>query len=203
MGSAASVLGPESQQFAVHVKGLEVPAWDPRGRRCMGLSYATADVGASHLRGWPGTAAPPDETAVPLVQSLIRSRDEKTLKDSLIVCHFTYRLPLTLSQMVRLLNAATGKSYTDESVLTVGRRIDTLIRMFNLREGISRTDDSLPPRLWEPQVNGPRAGMSSFVDRADFEASLDRYYELRGWDSDGRPTQQTLEELGLDSLCSH
>ncbi len=192
---AAEALGRGSERLAVHVKGLECAAWDPRGRRCMGLSYATADVGASHLRGWPATTEPPNESAVPLVESMIRSRDEKTLRDSLIICHFTYRLPITLSQEIRLLNAATGLNFEESDIWEFGNRVETLTRLFNIREGVSRRDDTLPPRFWEPQADGPRRGMASFVDLVDFEACLDRYYTLRGWDSNGIPLPSTVQRL--------
>ncbi len=197
---AAETLGRGSDRLAVHVKGLECAAWDPRGRRCMGLSYATADVGASHLRGWPATTEPPDASAVSLVESMTRSRDEKTLRDSLIICHFTYRLPISLDQEIRLLTAATGLDFKEADIWEFGNRVETLTRLFNVREGISRRDDSLPARLWEPQADGPRKGMSSFVDRADFESSLEKYYALRGWDTNGIPLPVTVQRLGLTDV---
>ncbi len=197
---AAKRLGRGAEEYAVHVKGLEVAAWDPRGRRGMGLSYATADVGGSHLRGWPATTDPPDASALDLVESMVRARDEKVLTDSLVVCHFTYHLPLRLEQKIRLLNAATGENYTEEDIFLFAKRVAAVTRMFNVREGICREYDDLPPRLWQPQSQGPRAGLSSFVSRQDFEDCLDRFYELRGWDATGCPTRETLRELGLLEL---
>ncbi|MEM4735686.1 MAG: aldehyde ferredoxin oxidoreductase family protein [Candidatus Thorarchaeota archaeon] len=197
---ASEWIGKGSERLAVHVKGLDVAAWDPRGRRGMGLSYATAEVGGSHLRGWPATTEPPNVSAMDMVESMMRSRDEKILTDSLIVCHFTYRLPLSIDQKVRLLNAATGRTYDVDSVMRFARRVDTLTRLFNVREGASRRDDVLPEKFWTPQAEGPRAGMSAFVSREDFEQCLDRYYELRGWDRSGVPTEVTLRELGLAGL---
>lgn len=197
---ASEELGPEAENIAVHVKGLEVPAWDPRGRRGMGVSYATADVGASHLRGWPATAEPPNETAVPTVESMIRSRDEKVLTDSLEVCHFTYRLHITLEQKIAMLNAASGLNYDEEKAFEFAHRVATLSRLFNIREGISRKDDKLPPRFWEAERKGPREGMKAFVTREDFEKSLDKFYELRAWDEEGIPTEETIRDLGLGGI---
>jgi aldehyde:ferredoxin oxidoreductase len=198
---AASVeIGKGSVNFAVHVKGLEVPAWDPRGKKGLGLSYATAEVGASHLRGWPATSDPPSESALDVIDSMVTARDGKVLTDSLIVCHFTYHLPLPHEQKIALLNAATGFDYNELSISTFAHRIATLTRMFNVREGISRKDDILPERFWEPQKHGPREGMIAFVDKADFEASLDKFYEVRGWDRTGRPTGDTINSLGLESI---
>ncbi len=196
---AAEMLGKGTGELAVHVKGLEVPAWDPRGRLGQGLLYATGDIGASHLRGWPPTSDPPDRPAVDFVEKLLSSRFEKTLKDSMIICHFTNRVPITMEQMRALLNGATGADYTLSDLETAARRIETLIRLFNIREGISRRDDTLPPRLWEPQTHGPRKGMRSFVSKDDFEESLSRYYQLMGWDSMGIPKEDTLKQLGLAS----
>ena len=198
---AASVgIGKGSVNFAVHVKGLEVPAWDPRGKKGLGLSYATAEVGASHLRGWPATSDPPSESALDVIDSMVTARDGKVLTDSLIVCHFTYHLPLPHEQKIALLNAATGFDYNELSISTFAHRIATLTRMFNVREGISRKDDVLPERFWEPQKHGPREGMIAFVDKADFEASLDKFYDIRGWDRTGRPTGDTINSLGLESI---
>ena len=163
----------------------------------MGISYATAEVGGSHLRGWPETTDPPSESALDTIESMIESRDQKILKDSLIQCHFTFRIPLSFKQNIELLNAATGLNYDEESLYTFARRVETLNRMFNIREGITRQDDVLPPRFWEPEPSGPREGMKSFVDYEDFERCLDHFYELRGWDNNGQPTIDTMQELNL------
>lgn len=194
---AAAMLGKGSDTFAVHVKGLEVPAWDPRGRMGQGLLYATGDVGASHLRGWPPTSAPPSTSTVDFVEKLLPSRIEKTIKDCLVICHFTNRIPITMDQMRRMLNGATGMEYSLDDLTEAALRIESLIRLFNIREGVTRTHDSLPPRFWDPQTHGPRKGMRSFVSKDDFELSLEKYYELLGWDNDGMPTFSTLERLGL------
>ncbi|MFX1369661.1 MAG: aldehyde ferredoxin oxidoreductase family protein, partial [Promethearchaeota archaeon] len=108
---ASKKIARGSEEFAVHAKGMEFPAWDPRGKKGLGLSYGTAEVGASHLRGWPSTTEMPDSSAVELVESMVKARDEKHLVDSLVICHFTYHMPLELSQKIRLLNAATGLKY--------------------------------------------------------------------------------------------
>ncbi len=197
---AANKIGDNLEQYAVHVKGLEVPAWDPRGRLGMGLLYATGDIGASHLRGWPPTSEAPDKSVVPIIEGILESRIDKTLKDCLVVCHFTNRLPLTFDQMIRMLNSASGMDYDMESIMEFGKRVETMTRMFNVREGISRNDDTLPKRFWEPQKDGPRKGNVSFKNQEDFEDSLSRYYELLGWNDDGVPTKNTLSNLGLSKI---
>jgi len=197
---AAKIIGKGSEALAVHVKGLECAAWDPRGRKGMGLSYATADVGASHLRGWPPTTDPPAASALNIIEPFVRARNEKMLTDSLVVCHFTYHLPLMLQQKIALLNGATGLSYDEAAIHLFARRVDTLTRLFNIREGISRNDDVLPAKFWVPQTQGPRVGMKAFVNEADFNLSIDKYYEIRGWDKNGRPTKETIKALGLDRI---
>ncbi|MGD9396970.1 MAG: aldehyde ferredoxin oxidoreductase family protein [Candidatus Thorarchaeota archaeon] len=194
---AAIEIGKGSEDFAVHFKGLEVPAWDPRGKKGMGLSYATADVGASHLRGWPQTSDQPDSSALDVIESMVEQRDIKILRDCLEVCHFTYHLPLSHDQNITMLNGATGLNYDVDSIADFAQRVETLIRLFNIREGITRKDDVIPPRFWEGETHGPAKGMKAFADNEDFEKSLDKYYELRGWGRDGIPTKETVEKLGL------
>lgn len=197
---AAKEIGKGSEKLAVHVKGLEFAAWDPRGKKGLGLSYATAAVGASHLRGWPQTTEKPDSSALDVIDTMILERDNKHLTDSMIVCHFTWHFPLSREHKISLVNGATGLRYDSESITKFGQRIDTLTRLFNIREGFSRADDTIPPKFWIAQTTGNAEGRKAFVDKDDFERSLDKYYELRGWTSDGVPTPETIDELGLTSI---
>ncbi len=182
-------------ELAVHVKGLDMPAWDPRGRIGLGLSYATADVGASHLRGWPDAREKPDRSALDTVESMVRNRDRKAAADSLVICSF---LDLNERDYAEMLEAATGQKYTPEEVLRVGWRIETLVRLYNLREGLKpETEDVLPPRMWEPVPSGPSRGRRAFLSEDDFRAALQKFYSIRGWDRSGRPTEGILRDLGL------
>ncbi len=199
---AAEEIGKGAEKLAVHVKGLETAAWDPRGKRGLGLSYATADVGSSHLRGWPQTSEKPDASALDVIESMVTERDTKILTDSMVICHFTWNFPLTRNDKIQWIKTGTGFSHTDDSVSRFAQRVETLIRLFNINEGVTRNDDVLPPRFWETETVGPSKGMKSFIDQADFEKSLDKYYELRGWNRDGVPTKDTIKNLGLDSLVS-
>ncbi|MFX1484270.1 MAG: aldehyde ferredoxin oxidoreductase family protein [Promethearchaeota archaeon] len=197
---AANEIGRGSEKLAVHVKGLETAAWDPRGRKGLGLSYATADVGSSHLRGWPQTTEKPESSAVDVIESMVVERDTKILTDSLIICHFTWNFPLSREEKIQLLNSATGLGYDDKQVSDFGQRVETLIRLFNINEGIKRKDDIVPAKFWEAETVGPSKGMKAFINHDDFEKSLDLYYELRGWNKEGVPTQDTIEKLRLNSL---
>ena len=197
---ASKVIGKKSEKLGVHVKGLEFAAWDPRGKRGLGLSYATAEVGASHLRGWPQTDEKPDASALDLVESVIEERDTKHLTDSMVICHFTWHFPLSRDQKIQLVNGATGMDYNSEKISLFGQRIDTLTRLFNIREGITRADDILPPKFWKAETIGPSSGMKAFVNVDDFERSLEKFYLLRGWSSEGIPEHETLEKLQLTTL---
>lgn len=99
-----------------------------------------------------------------------------------------------------MLNGATGHNYDKESIASFAQRVETLARLFNIREGLTRNDDTLPARFWEEETDGPAKGMKAFLNREDFEKSLDRFYELRGWDKNGVPTEETIKSLGLSSL---
>ncbi|TFH01523.1 MAG: hypothetical protein E4H14_18505, partial [Candidatus Thorarchaeota archaeon] len=150
--------------------------------------------------GWPQTSEKPDSSALDVIESMVIERDNKHLTDSMIVCHFTWHFPLSREHKITLVNGATGFSYDSESITKFGQRIDTLTRLFNIREGSTRADDSVPPKFWIAQTTGNAEGRKAFVDKEDFERSLDKYYELRGWASDGVPTQETIDDLGLTSI---
>ena len=189
-----------AQELAVHVKGMDPPAWEPRGRLGLGLSYATADIGASHLRGWPNTREMPVRSALDTVESIIKSRDKKIIEDSAVVCTF---FPFPLKSLSQLITLATGKKITVHKLKKAAWRMETTTRMFNLRKGATRKDDVLPPRLMNESVpSGPAKGHKAFISKRDFEQCLDRYYELRGWNRNGEPTPETVKRLGLKALMN-
>ncbi len=198
-------LGEEAIKLAVHTKGLEFPAWDPRGKLGLGLSYATAAAGASHLRGWPSTTKPPESSAIPVLKSLVEQQNLKILKDSLIICLFTHSISprLNVKDCAEILHVATGLHYSVDSVTEVADRIWTLARMFNIREyeETPRQYDKLPHRfLNEPIPDGPTKGYTAFTSHQDFEDSLTELYKRRGCNSEGHPTQASLKALGLASI---
>jgi aldehyde:ferredoxin oxidoreductase len=201
----ARKIGPQATPIAIHVKGLEFPAWDPRGKLGLGLSYATAAAGASHLRGWPITGETPQKSARSVLPSLVEQQDLKILKDSLIVCHFTHSIEPLLENKdcATIYNVVTGVPATEDTVRQIASRTWLLARLFNIREFEEhpRHYDQLPARLMEdPVPSGPTEGLTAFVSRKDFEESLTELYRLRGCDTDGHPTATTLKEYGLDTL---
>jgi aldehyde:ferredoxin oxidoreductase len=95
----------------------------------------------------------------------------------------------------KFFNSVTGLNITEDEVLRIGERITNIERLFNIREGLTRKDDSLPDRMTnEPMPDGPAKGEVVRLDRM-----LDEYYELRGWDSDGFPTAEKLSDLGIEN----
>ena len=196
--SASSRLQKGSEQYAVQVKGLEIPGYDPRGAFGMGLAYATSDRGGCHQRAWTVTAemSNPDfyrfsfEKKAFLVKKV---QDERAAFFSLVLCDFA---PILEEDCVEMWNLATGFNHTVESYLKCGERIWNLIRLFNLREGLKPGSDELPPRFFnESFTKGPAKNV--VLTKDGFEKSLKEYYNLRGWDEKGLPTKKKLEELGL------
>jgi aldehyde:ferredoxin oxidoreductase len=200
--ASREVAGGES--VAMHVKGLELPAYDPRGAQGMGLAYATSDRGGCHLRSWP------------VARELLAIRDrwdpadwfrkaeyvkgEQDLFaaiDSAGVCLFSY-FALTPRHLVRFLTAVTGYEEFSSAtqVLRAGERVYNLTRLFNLREGLVGPDE-LPGRLVdEPLPDGPKRGQV-----VELQPMLEVYYRTRGWDEKGAPKLAKLRQLGLESYA--
>ncbi|WP_167827905.1 aldehyde ferredoxin oxidoreductase family protein [Pyrolobus fumarii] len=193
---ASRILG-RGEDRAVHVKGLESAAWDPRGRRAMALSYATADVGASHLRGWPEPhSKPSDGPAEEMVESLINDRDWKALMDALGLCAF---VPYDRDQVDKLLRVTLGRSF--DEVWPVGARTEAIARIYGALVGRVPEGDTIPKRWMEPIPDGPLKGEKAFRDWDEFRRALLKFYKLRGYDEKlGIPKRETLEKLGLTKL---
>lgn len=189
-------------EYSMSVKGLEMPAYDPRGMQGQGLLYATSNRGACHMRG---NMLGPEVLGLPkLVHRLqvqgkagivILHQNAAAAIDSLVLCKFT-NMAVAEEYFARAVTAVTGVSYSTGDLIRVGERVWNLERMYNLREGFTRADDTLPRRLLEePVPDGPSKGWVSHLPEM-----LDEYYRFRGWDENGVPTQRKLEELGLQDL---
>ncbi len=198
----SELFGQESDKFAIHVKGLEMAAWDPRGRLALGLSYATAAVGASHLRGWPTTMKiPKDEDVTPeVVQTLVSEQDLKLIKDSLIICHFTHSIipALNLQDVQTLYEASMGGS---QSIRDIAQNIWSLTRYFNMREfqlhnSTAGDFDTLPHRiLQEPLPSGTAEGSKAFNSTKDFQQGLKYLYQMRRCDENGELIDSEAERM--------
>ncbi|MFB0507397.1 MAG: aldehyde ferredoxin oxidoreductase family protein [Thermodesulfobacteriota bacterium] len=209
---ASAKVGQGSEAWALHVKGFEMAFHDPRGKKGMGLAYATANRGACHLQTIHEDAleagGPFPELGLDTAMSrkqldgkayLVKVTQDYfgSLGDTLGICKFPTNAwrPYTPKRVAQAVALVTGWDINLEELLTTGERIFNLCRMFNVREGISRVDDALPARLGEPLPDGASAGET--VSAEDLEELLDEYYELRGWDKNGIPTPETLARLGL------
>ena len=199
----AAKYGPGAHMYAMNVKGMEFPGYDPRGIQGMSLAYATSTRGACHLRA---TMYVPELFQGVLDRFTVKGKAETlkgmqemfTVLDSMILCKFGARNAFANNwdNFVMLANAATGFGYTVDDLRTVGVRGWTMERLFNLREGLSRKDDTLPERLFTTPIHdGPSKG--AVVNKADFEAELDSYYALWGWTREGVPTRDCLDRLGI------
>lgn len=195
---AARTIGGGSERFAQHVKGMEIPGYDPRGAFGMGLAYATSDRGGCHQRAWTVRAEIQgglgDRFSVEGRPRFVKdTQDERAMCFSLVLCDF---MPLGVPHFVELLNTATGFGLTELEYLSSGERIWNLTRAFNVREGARRPEDGLPPRFTDEALpSGPAKGQR--VTAAMLDGMLDEYYTLRGWTPDGVPTREKMEELDL------
>ena len=194
-------LYPAAASFAMHVKGLEMPAYHPNAAKGMALGYAVSERGACHLRGAPITEVlgGADPLAVDGKAQLFRDHQcESALWNSAVLCCFP-GFGMSLKELCQLVNAATGFDYpTVKDFEGMGERINTLCRLFNVREGLSRVQDTLPARnLSQPLPGGPARGQV-----VDLDPLLDEYYDLMGWDRSGIPSPETLARLGLERLLA-
>lgn len=186
------------KDFAMHVKGLELPAYDPRGSFGMSIAYATSDRGGCHMRGWPVAeevlADGEPYTLEGKAQMTIDMQHYNAVKFSLMICDFW---ALGYDVMADLMTSALGREITEAELEKAGERIYNLSRMFNCREGFARKDDTCPDRVFkDPLKSGVAEG--KFVPREDFEKELSNYYTLRGWNQNGIPMKSKLEELGME-----
>lgn len=206
---AAQKIGKDSEKYAMHIKGLELPVYDVRGAKAHGLNYATAYNGADHNRGY----AFQEIFGIPIPEEVdrfaIKGKGKLTkwnqdvrcaTTDCPTLCAFILDMGITgiaCQNIADLVTAATGIPFTAEQVQQVGERVNNVARLFNGREGFSRKDDTFPERLMtEPIKAGASAGQ--LISQADLDAMLDEYYAARGWDKDGNPTPAKLKELGLE-----
>jgi aldehyde:ferredoxin oxidoreductase len=204
--AAAARIGGGADYFAIHVKGLELPAWGPRGVPAMGLAYMTADRGGCHQRAFPilyeaGGEAWRGQTYERLAlegkaQLLAEVQNRLAGLDTLITCDFA-RYAIGDATYLELLAAATGHRLSLKALYQMGARIWNLTRLFNLKAGMTKADEDLPARFkHEPLPDGPAAG-HRFTE-AEIEHLLADYYAARGWDENGVPKPETLAALDVE-----
>ncbi len=202
----ASKAFPGSEEFAVHVKGLEVAYHDPRAFVDMAVNYSTANRGGCHLEGcsywmgygsrWPdwynpSTLDPHDSSGKAKVSKDFQ--DYFSVYNPLGLCKFIIKSGISPQHTVDLVNAAMNWTMSTDELLEIGERIFNQKRMINYHLGIRKTDDGLPLRLsTESRPSGAAKGVLPKIEQL-----LDEYYQYRGWDPDGRPSEETVRRLSL------
>jgi len=212
--TVAKKLGRDSEKFAMHVKGLELPAYDSRAAKITGLGYVTANRGGDHMTGYiqgptfidvpflivdDSSIRDPFQANPEEAHVLVDMENALTVLDAFGGCKFMGML-LPADELIELYGRATGWTLTIEDFRKAGERIYNLTRAVCVREGASRDVDVLPERLMaQPIPGGPAEGMVN--DQEMLELMKDAYYDFRGWDrATGIPTKEKLRELDLESL---
>jgi len=225
MKPAIKKIGRESEYYAIHVKGMGNLHSDERPTPSFALGIATSTRGADHLRSRPAIDlyGLPQELLEEVyggsVSNDYASYEKKSrmvwwqellygVVDSLGLCKFqtvfcAVHAP-KFEEWTKLINYATGMKFSEGELMTAGERIYTIERMFNIREGFSRSDDTLPERYFkEPTPLGLPIARGKKINREKFDRMLDEYYELHGWSKSGEPQASTLRKLGLENEPSH
>ena len=215
---ASKRLGNGAEKHAIHVKGLEGPAHDPRSGKVLGIAYGTANRGMCHIHPLEGMAFDRGKMDWGMKRHGVRDPEHidrwdeagkgkdcqllqrcMILPDVLSTCKFMSYAGVNPEHWAQMLSTSTGWDLGAEELLTVGERVHNLQRLFNVREGFRRSDDQLPDRV----LSVPEFGAYEDEDNCviqDYQQLLDEYYEACGWDKDtGIPGKEKLKELGLDT----
>ncbi len=190
---------PQLKPLISHVKGMDQSAYDGRVGVTMALAYATSDIGAHHARAWTiakELEVGADWTLEEKVDLVIYHQTVRPLFDMLGVCRLPWiELGFDENTYAEFYAAATGVEVTLDDLLKRSNSIYNLTRAINMRLGVTRADDRPPERTFsDPIKTGPHAG--EHMDRNLFEQLLGIYYQRRGWDKDGRPSDEQLHECG-------
>jgi aldehyde:ferredoxin oxidoreductase len=205
--AACARLG-KGEEFAIHIKGLELPAYDIRGAKGVALAFAVSYRGGCHLTAcaygpeyggawWKFERV--DRHSCKGKGAFIKLlEDLMAVYDILGICKFSRHI-FFLEGLPEMVEAATGLELTGAELLAVGERLINLARAFNVREGLTRADDQVPPRVVrDPIPKGPSVG--DRVSEEELHAMLDDYYAARGWSRDGVPLKAVLVSLDLPEL---
>lgn len=212
---AAGQIGRESEDFAAHVKGLEVPMHDPRLKQGLGLHYSVTPLGAEHVAGVQDTlfaGGPVFEEwcgidfAEPVPSTELSPRKARLLYHNGLWWHLQNYLvtcalvPFTKKQVCDTVEAVTGWPMSYWRLMKTAERGLTLAKIFNVREGFTEKDDVLPKRMGTPQTRGNLKGV--IVDFDQLSEVKKIYYQMLGWDERGVPTKARLSELDIDWAAS-
>ncbi len=209
---AAQRIGQGAEEYAIQVKGLEVPMHEPRFKQGLGLHYSVHATGADHMTGIHDSsyrqegsrmqrmgplgiieAIPADELSPRKVRVVYYAGLGRQLSNHLGLCIF---IGYSMAQIRDVLSAITGWETSFWELMKTAERGMTLMRVFNLREGFTSADDRLPARFATPQPTGGLAGVT--LDMEELAQAQGLYYAMLGWDEEGVPTEARLAELGIE-----
>jgi aldehyde:ferredoxin oxidoreductase len=202
---AALEIGGEAPDFAPHVKGLELPGYEPRALQTMALGFAVGSRGADHNRSGAyeidfSARADRLHGSPEAAQLAVETEDRAALLDSLILCKFLRGVFTDLfAESAALLVRVTGWQMTGEELRTAARRIVTAKKLYNLREGWTAPEDTLPRRFLEQRLP-TGTGQQALLPRERLQEMIQAYYAARGWDSDGRVPPENVEALRLTDV---
>jgi aldehyde:ferredoxin oxidoreductase len=203
---AAQAIGHGAEAFACHIKGVELTGYDIRGLKTAALGYAVSRRGADHQRHGsygPDLDGRVDRFKADKARGKIVASDEDSYAvfDSMILCKFSRGVWSGYDEIAKVYTLVTGIQCTGAEMRQAGERINNLARLYNIREGLTRADDTLPPRIMnDPIPSGVSKG--SRVTKEELDILLDGYYEARGWTLEGVPKTEKLKELGLEAYES-
>ena len=206
---AAETIGNGSQNWAMHVKGLEMPGYEPRSLKTMALALAVSTRGACHNRSSAYEADFSNRVDRLTIDDergriTMEGEDYSAVLDSLIWCKFLRKaFDDFYGESASIYERLTGWATTPEDLVHAGERINNIKKLFNIREGWTRSDDTLPARVFaETLPNGTAKGVG--LTRSDVDMMIDGYYRARGWTVDGLIPEEKIDALGLrDMVQSH
>ncbi|MFC1939289.1 aldehyde ferredoxin oxidoreductase C-terminal domain-containing protein, partial [Chloroflexota bacterium] len=214
VSKAASVFGNGAEDFALHVKGQELPMHEPRFKQVLGVGYTISPTGADHCHNTHDTLftrrvpsmlqalgvfkpLPCQDLSAEKVRVLVYDSLWKHTINCLVICYF---IPVYCAvsplQITDLIRGVTGWNTNLWELMKVGERCVAMARAFDIREGMTKGDDYLPRRFFTPFTSGPLKGVK--IKERELKRAIDTYYGMVGWDKKGTPTLAKLQELGIE-----
>jgi len=205
-----------ADKFAMHVKGQEIPMHEPRLKQGLGVGYTISPTGAEHMANMHDTSIASersiavhraigileplelDDLGAKKVRALVYFSNWRNLFNALLICYF---LPWDYVDTPEIVRAVTGWYSSTWELMKVGERITTMARVFNIREGLTKKDDWLPERFFQPHTSGALAETS--IKPEELKNAITTYYKMMGWNEDGIPTKTKLEELDVEWVSQY
>jgi aldehyde:ferredoxin oxidoreductase len=214
--TAAENIGNGAEKYAMHVKGQEIPMHEPRLKQGLGVGYTISPTGAEHMANLHDTSIANersigahsaigilepleiDDIGIKKIRALVYISNWRNLYNALLICYF---LPWDYVDAPEILRAITGWYTTTWELMKVGERITTMARVFNIREGLTKKDDWLPERFFQPHTSGALSDTS--INPEELKNAITTYYKMMGWNDNGIPMKSKLEELELEWISQY